>query len=30
MKAAMIGKDCNLGQNVLIASGVIMGGTVKI
>jgi UDP-2-acetamido-3-amino-2,3-dideoxy-glucuronate N-acetyltransferase len=30
MPGAVIGKKCNLGQNVMVASGVILGNNVKV
>src|SRR5213078_1450125 len=30
MSGAIIGRDCNLGQNVMIASGAVVGDRVKI
>lgn len=30
MPHAKIGRDCNLGQNVFVASGVVMGNNVKV
>ena len=30
MSGAILGKHCNLGQNVFIANGVILGNNVKI
>lgn len=30
MKGSVLGKDCNLGQNVLVASGVRLGDRVKV
>ena len=30
MAGAVIGRDCNLGQNVVISPGVVIGANVKI